>query len=215
MGLRESQKDRRRARIVAAAGELLRERGIEGLAIREVAERAEVAPATIYNLIGGQNRVAAALVTAAIDAIPFARPDLACMEPLDRVIAHLASVFESFEARAPEVRPVIRLYLARRGTPDWDAERPLAPLFELGLATYGGWIAEARAAGAFAPEVPADAVAAALMSTLKAHVDAWALASEGAGLVAASAVRAGAIVLLSGALGLVRARLTAMAGGAA
>jgi len=47
---REQAKNDRRNRIIDAAGELIQEVGIEELSVRMIADRAEVSPATVYNL---------------------------------------------------------------------------------------------------------------------------------------------------------------------
>ena len=47
---REIGKAERRRRIIAAAGALLRESGLDAVSMAQIAERAEVSPATLYNL---------------------------------------------------------------------------------------------------------------------------------------------------------------------
>ena len=60
-GLRERQKTMRRLRILDAARELLRESPDAAVTTERIAERAEVAPATVYNLIGPRDKVWEAL----------------------------------------------------------------------------------------------------------------------------------------------------------
>ncbi|MFH8484966.1 TetR/AcrR family transcriptional regulator [Streptomyces longisporoflavus] len=66
-GLRERHKARRRARIVDAVRELLREQTESAVSVERIAERAEVAPATVYNLIGGRDRIWEALAAGFMD----------------------------------------------------------------------------------------------------------------------------------------------------
>lgn len=49
---REQAKDERRARIVDAAGSLLREYDLASVSVTLIAQRAKVSPATVYNLFG-------------------------------------------------------------------------------------------------------------------------------------------------------------------
>jgi AcrR family transcriptional regulator len=69
LALRARGKARRCAEIVAAASALWRERGIENVSLSQIAAAAEVAPQTIYNLIGGLDAVALAVVNVAVDRL--------------------------------------------------------------------------------------------------------------------------------------------------
>lgn len=68
-GLRERQKVARRARILEAAGELLRERPDDPLTTERIAERAEVAPATVYNLVGPRDKIWEALAASFLEEL--------------------------------------------------------------------------------------------------------------------------------------------------
>src|SRR5580658_7132879 len=54
---RERHKDRRRAEIIDAAYDLLREVGADDLSVKMIADRADVSAATIYNLFGSKGAV--------------------------------------------------------------------------------------------------------------------------------------------------------------
>ena len=54
---RERHKDERRARIIDAAYDLLREVGVDDLSVRMIADRADVSAATVYNLFGAKGAV--------------------------------------------------------------------------------------------------------------------------------------------------------------
>lgn len=60
-GLRERNRRRRVGRILAAARELLREGPEDALTVERIAARAEVSPATVFNLVGTRDRIWAAL----------------------------------------------------------------------------------------------------------------------------------------------------------
>ena len=66
-GLRERHKAERRRRILDSARELLRENPAAKLSTERIAERAEVSPATVYNLIGPRNKVWQALATSLME----------------------------------------------------------------------------------------------------------------------------------------------------
>lgn len=68
-GLRERQKTARRDRILVAARELLRETPDDPLTAERIAERAEVAPATVYNLVGTRDKVWEALATSFLEEL--------------------------------------------------------------------------------------------------------------------------------------------------
>ena len=67
--LRERGKARRLAGIVTAASDLWRELGVESVSLGQIAAAAEVAPQTIYNLIGGIDALGFAVVKQALTTI--------------------------------------------------------------------------------------------------------------------------------------------------
>lgn len=69
LGLRERGKQRRTERILDAALELLREDPEQNLTVDRIAERAEVAPMTVYNLVGTRDQIWTALVDHALHGI--------------------------------------------------------------------------------------------------------------------------------------------------
>ncbi|MFD9306668.1 TetR/AcrR family transcriptional regulator [Streptomyces sp. NPDC060048] len=68
-GLREQHKARRRARILDATRELLREGPESAISTERIAERAEVSPATVYNLIGPREKIWEALADGFMDEL--------------------------------------------------------------------------------------------------------------------------------------------------
>ena len=68
-GLRERGKQRRTERILDAALQLLRDDTEQTLTIDRIAERAEVAPMTVYNLIGPRDQIWTALVHRALEGV--------------------------------------------------------------------------------------------------------------------------------------------------
>lgn len=68
-GLRERSKQRRIDRIVDAALDLLRENPDENLTLDRVAARAEVAPMTVFNLVGNRDQLWNAMADRAMQSI--------------------------------------------------------------------------------------------------------------------------------------------------
>ncbi|KYO55892.1 TetR family transcriptional regulator [Tistrella mobilis] len=98
--LRQRGKARRQADIVAAAADLWRARGVGNVSLNQIAAAAEVAPQTVYNLVGG------------LEAISFAVIELA----LARLDGVLASSAETGVALALEAARVSAgLYIADPG----------------------------------------------------------------------------------------------------
>ncbi|MGW0532321.1 TetR/AcrR family transcriptional regulator [Streptomyces sp. NPDC003032] len=68
-GLREQHKARRRIRILDATRELLRDSPESVISTERIAERARVAPATVYNLIGPREKIWEALAAGFMDEL--------------------------------------------------------------------------------------------------------------------------------------------------
>lgn len=66
-GLRERGKRQRRERILDATAELVRERPEQNPSVEEIADRADVSQATVFNLIGTRAHVWAALANRSIE----------------------------------------------------------------------------------------------------------------------------------------------------
>lgn len=69
LALRARGKARRCDEIIAAASALWREHGVDAVSLSQIAAAAQVAPQTIYNLIGGLDAIALAVVNVALDRI--------------------------------------------------------------------------------------------------------------------------------------------------
>ncbi len=65
--LREKQKERRRNHVLDAAWELIGEKGLDGTSIEEIATRAEVGTATVYNYFGSKNDLLYAMLVRYIE----------------------------------------------------------------------------------------------------------------------------------------------------
>jgi AcrR family transcriptional regulator len=68
-GLRERNKAKRRTAILDAAVELLNEQPWHEVTNEQIAARAEVSPATVYNLVGTRERLLTALIGRVLEAV--------------------------------------------------------------------------------------------------------------------------------------------------
>lgn len=83
-GLRERHKRARRAAILRAVRELLREGALDKLTKESIALRAQVAPATVYNLVGTRTQIFEALAEDFMQQIETRQRDKPVREPLRR-----------------------------------------------------------------------------------------------------------------------------------
>jgi len=92
----QAGKAARRARIVQAARDLLREAGTAGLSMRALAERAGVSPATPYNLFGSKQAI---LISVLEDIRDFGRDfsAAAARSPLERLLQATALAVGFYE----------------------------------------------------------------------------------------------------------------------
>jgi len=95
-GLRERNKAKRRDAILDSTLELLRASSVAELSIERIAGRAEVSPATVYNLVGTKEQVLAACVDRIVEQLVDA---LVAIDPAsDPIAAATAIVVQSSEA---------------------------------------------------------------------------------------------------------------------
>jgi AcrR family transcriptional regulator len=104
-GLRARGKRQRRQRILDAARELLHEDPDQGLTVPRIAERADVSPATVFNLVGPRERIWAALADHALGAVDYS--SLPSEDPHERARAIVAGVARVVSADAPVFRALI------------------------------------------------------------------------------------------------------------
>ncbi|WP_327358325.1 TetR/AcrR family transcriptional regulator [Streptomyces sp. NBC_01304] len=157
-GLRERHKAQRRSRILEAARELLRDSPESALSTERIAERAEVAPATVYNLIGPRDKVWEALATG-------------FMDELDRRLA----VLGGGDPREV-VRSTVQLFVgdpvvSRRMVREWEASGLVldrSPLTQLRQA-----LADVRTQGLLRADIDTDALAAVVGTACVGALHQW------------------------------------------
>jgi AcrR family transcriptional regulator len=157
IGLRERGKQRRAERILDAGLELLREDPERALTVERIAERAEVAPMTVYNLVGNRDQMWTALVARALKDIDLTAT--AAADPQERARRIVDAFVRALRADAP----VFTALLSGWSQPGRVLERdPTDALI--------GCLQEAADAGEIGPEVNVrrygEVIAAGLVGTI-------------------------------------------------
>jgi len=93
--LREKQKERRRRDIMDAASALIGEKGFDETSIEEIAAKAEVGPATVYNYFGSKNELLQAMFIDYIEE-QAQEGETALVTPPDDMAAGMAGLFERY-----------------------------------------------------------------------------------------------------------------------
>jgi AcrR family transcriptional regulator len=114
MSLRAKQSAARRARILDAAAGLVRETGSTEFTMLDVAAKAEVSPATPYNLFGSKNGLLYASLNRSLDAL-IASPSVFPGAPIEHPIAAGERATGVIAADPVYFRP---LFLVMLGVPD-------------------------------------------------------------------------------------------------
>ena len=110
-GLRERKKARRREAILDAALELLGSADIQSVTLEQIADRAEVSPPTIYNLIGTREELLVALLGRVIEGLVDALSEKAADDDADPIAAARLIVDQSaaaFVAESEAYRQIVR-----------------------------------------------------------------------------------------------------------
>ncbi|MEU9161879.1 TetR/AcrR family transcriptional regulator [Streptomyces sp. NPDC048424] len=157
-GLREQHKARRRFRILDATRELLRESPGSVISTERIAERAEVSPATVYNLIGPREKIWEALADGFMDELEDRLAELGAGDPRE-VVRSTVQLFVG--------DPVV----SRRMVRGWEESGLVldrSPLVQLRRA-----MAEARTCGLLRADVDTDALAAVVSTSCVGALHRW------------------------------------------
>ena len=93
--LRERQKERRSREILGAANALIGEKGYDETSVEEIAARAEVGVATVYNYFGSKNELLHALLASYIES-ELARGATVLSDPPQDMVEGMASLFGAY-----------------------------------------------------------------------------------------------------------------------
>ncbi|MEC4019879.1 TetR/AcrR family transcriptional regulator [Streptomyces sp. H27-D2] len=157
-GLREQHKAQRRFRILKSTRELLRDSPDSVISAERIAERAEVAPATVYNLIGPRDKIWEALAAG-------------FMDELERRLAALGG-----GGPREVVRSTVRLFVgdpvvSRRMVREWEESGLVldrSPLTQLRRA-----MADTQAQGLLRADIDTDALAAVVATSCVGALHQW------------------------------------------
>lgn len=117
--LRDRQRESRRQRTLDAAESLIRDTGTTDFSMLSLAERAELSPATPYNLFGSKAGIMYALLNRSMDTVDRdSRRASFHADPFDRLVQAGRAAAEVFAADSAFYRPLHRLLLGAS-----DAER--------------------------------------------------------------------------------------------
>lgn len=87
MNIRARNKERQRIRVLDAARELITEEGYAGLNMRDLADRAEVSVATLYNSFGSKGAIREALAVRFLEEIATEMDETSALGPIGRLHA--------------------------------------------------------------------------------------------------------------------------------
>ena len=105
--LREKQRERRRSDILDAAWALVSEKGLDGTSIEEIAARAEVGTATVYNYFGSKNDLLQALFVRYIEQEAEAG-EVCVKNPPEDMAEGMAALFEKYlDGMARKCSPIL------------------------------------------------------------------------------------------------------------
>lgn len=157
-GLREHHKAQRRLRILRATRELLRDSPESVISTERIAERAEVSPATVYNLIGPRDKVWEALAAGFVDELEARLAGLGGGDPRE-VVGATVQLFVDDPA------------VARRMVREWEKSGLVldrSPLTQLRQA-----MADARTRGVLRSDVDTDALASVVAASCVGALHQW------------------------------------------
>jgi AcrR family transcriptional regulator len=201
MKLREKQLADRRRRILDAAEQLIHQTGGADFSMLTLADRAEVSPATPYNLFGSKPQLLFALFNRSLTELPVKDLTASYNDPLDRLLETTRVVATHLATHAEFFRP---LYRALIGVSD-DLHRP--EFVEHHLQRWKRALADVQRAGLLSSAVTADQVARQLMINFAGTVDLWVHEElDGDGFTAEAAFGT-ALLLLGAAISLAQPRL--------
>ncbi len=171
--LREANMQKRRARVLAAAHQLLAQQGFEGLNVRDVAHLAGVTVPTIYNLIGNKEQLLITLISDVLREIESRVHTVGDRTPLALAVA---VVTESTGLFAEDEAYYRSAFLAVEALDQTDAPHPeAARIFAWAERLITEGIEACRTAGLLRGRIPAAAMGELIMRSFRISCRAWAL----------------------------------------
>jgi AcrR family transcriptional regulator len=168
MNVQKRQTSERLERILDAAREIVRETGGVGFTMKDVADRAKVAPATVFNLLGNKDGLFYALLSRLLDDLFIGVRRYKSPDPLEHAIEATDFVVDLFLSDAVVFRELFLVFL---GTRD-ELHRPWFMHRSLGFWRHS---VESAAVAKLLPavELESDHLPRALMLSFIGSVDLW------------------------------------------
>lgn len=167
---REQAKAERRARIVAAAYDLLREVGREALSMKMVAARADVAVSTLYKLFESKQAILSMVFDQDLERFKDRLAAVAAVNAVERILDAIDLATEVYRAD-PRLH---RALLWRPPGPEAEADEGLdAALREPRIQFWRGLVRTAIAEGHLRPSTDASALATLLIHIFSGAIEDW------------------------------------------
>ncbi len=164
----EERQRRTRADILQAVGEMIAANGVEGLTMRKLAERANVAVATLYNQFDDRNGVIAAFVSNGLDKLEIELDEQPAESPIDVTRVLFNGLDTTIAADDNVWRPVLATL---KSTP--TSER-MGPVGERIIISVEADLAKAQADGMFVAEIDTERLARHLFIQKMRGLERWA-----------------------------------------
>ncbi|TFH21167.1 MAG: TetR/AcrR family transcriptional regulator [Acidimicrobiales bacterium] len=149
----ETRQQRTRSEILAAVGDIIATEGVDGLTMRKLAERANVAVATLYNQFDDRNGVLVAFVSHGLDELELSLDEQPASDPVDGTRVLLSALDDTIGSADHVWRPVLATIGASPGS------QRMGAVGDRIIATIEIDLAKARAAGMFFVECDTDRLA--------------------------------------------------------
>jgi AcrR family transcriptional regulator len=167
LALSSERREARRLRLVEAAEALIRERGDAGFSMAELAARAQVSPATPYNLVGSKAEILRRVVRADFTRFTDRLAGLGPAAPLAHLLRAADLVVSHYEADRPFYRGLFRAAFSA----DVAEVRDMMSLE--GRALWQGWVEAALAAGDLADWVRPGPLTVVFIRTIGSTAQTW------------------------------------------
>ena len=167
---REQAKAERRARIVAAAYDLLREVGREALSMKMVAARADVAVSTLYKLFDSKQAILSTVFDQDLERFKDRLAQVASIDAIERIMDAIDLATEVYRAD-PRLH---RALLLRPPGPEAEADAGLdAALREPRIQFWRGLVRAAIDGGQLKPSTDAGSLATLLIHIFSGAIEDW------------------------------------------
>jgi len=103
----KTRQQRTRAEILQAVGEIIAADGVDGLTMRKLADRANVAVATLYNQFDDRSGVLVAFVSNGLDELEFELDEQPAAEPIEATRVMLEALDQTLVSDETVWRPVL------------------------------------------------------------------------------------------------------------